>query len=172
MIPVNINYDNYVFNSSQWEDNYGLTDFLSIAMTRASAGYPPPLAGPKTASGTYQIAASFCTPKEKSEKAKTVIIATHGIGPARAHWNSPYKPDEYNFVQHAIGQGYSVFFYDRLGCGASEKYAPNFRSLPQQNADGILIQSLRLFNLDFHRNCSAQSVGHVCKGRQIHWGYR
>ena len=35
--------------------------------------------------------------------------------------NSPYKPAEYNFVQHAISQGYSVFFYDRLGTGDSEK---------------------------------------------------
>jgi hypothetical protein len=121
MIPVDITYDNYIFNASRWEDDYGLTDFLSVATTRAGAGYPAPFDGPKTASGTYQIAASFCTPKKKTAKAKNVIIATHGIGPARVHWNSPYKPDEYNFVQHAIGQGYSVFFYDRLGCGASEK---------------------------------------------------
>lgn len=35
--------------------------------------------------------------------------------------NSPYKPEEYNFVQHAISQGYSVFFYDRLGQGSSDK---------------------------------------------------
>lgn len=34
--------------------------------------------------------------------------------------NSPYKPSEYNFVQHAISQGYSVFFYDRLSNGDSE----------------------------------------------------
>jgi hypothetical protein len=121
MIPVDITYDNYIFNASRWEDDYGLTDFLSVATTRPGAGYPAALDGPKTTSGTYQIAASFCTPKKKTTKAKNVIIATHGIGPARAHWNSPYKPDEYNFVQHAIGQGYSVFFYDRLGCGASEK---------------------------------------------------
>ncbi|KAF2174754.1 hypothetical protein K469DRAFT_725096 [Zopfia rhizophila CBS 207.26] len=97
MIPVDITYDNYTFNASRWEDDYDLTDFLSIATTRAGAGYPAPLDGPKTASGTYQIAASFCTPKKRTAKAKNVIIATHGIGPARAHWNSPYRPDEYSF---------------------------------------------------------------------------
>jgi len=48
-------------------------------------------------------------------------LATHGIGQARSHWNSPFRPEEYNFVQHAIGQGYSVFFYDRLGQGSSQK---------------------------------------------------
>lgn len=121
MIPVDITYGNYIFNATRWEDDYGLTDFLSVATTRAGAGYPPPLDGPKTTSGTYQIAASFCTPKKRTAKAENIIIATHGIGPARAHWNSPYKPDDYNFVQYAINEGYSVFFYDRLGCGASEK---------------------------------------------------
>jgi pimeloyl-ACP methyl ester carboxylesterase len=71
--------------------------------------------------GDYEIAASFCTPKKASGKEKTVILATHGIGPGRSHWNSPFKPDEYNFVQHALEIGYSVFFYDRLGCGASSR---------------------------------------------------
>lgn len=120
MIPVDISYDNLVFNATKWEDNYGLVDFLSAATTRAGAGYPAPLES-KPARETYQIAASFCTPKKQTKKAKNVIIATHGIGPARAHWNSPFKPEDYNFVQHAIGEGYSVFFYDRLGCGASQK---------------------------------------------------
>ena len=121
MIPVDITYDNYVINASQWDDNHGLTDFLSTVTTRAGAEYPAPLNGPIPTNGTYQIAASFCTPKWETNKAKNVIIATHGIGPARAHWNSPYEPEDYNFVQYAINQGYSVFFYDRLGCGASEK---------------------------------------------------
>ncbi|KAH8656684.1 Alpha/Beta hydrolase protein [Tricladium varicosporioides] len=83
--------------------------------------YPTVLEGPKTENATYKIAASFCTPKVKTGKEKTVILATHGIGPARSHWNSPYKPDDYNFVQWATTQGYSVFFYDRLGTGASQK---------------------------------------------------
>jgi pimeloyl-ACP methyl ester carboxylesterase len=51
-----------------------------------------------------------------------VIVATHGIGPARAHWNSPFRPKDFNFVEYAVDKGYSVFFYDRLGCGASTKY--------------------------------------------------
>ncbi|OCL03881.1 alpha/beta-hydrolase [Glonium stellatum] len=95
--------------------------FLSVATTHAGANYPCPLDGPKTEKGTYQIAASFCTPKQKNGKEKIIILATHGIGPVRAHWNSPYKPEDYNFVQWAIGQEYSVFFYDRLGNGASQK---------------------------------------------------
>jgi hypothetical protein len=127
MVPVDISYDNFVYNATKFGNDYDLTDFLSVATTRAGAGYPSPLDGPKPTKGTFQIAASFCTPKKQTAKAKNVIVATHGIGPARAHWNSPFVPEQYNFVQHAIGQGYSIFFYDRLGCGASEKWASSSR---------------------------------------------
>lgn len=122
MIPVDIEWDKLEFNATKWQDNDGLQDFLAVATTREPGpNYPSPL-GPSTkVNGTYQIAASFCSPKKASKRAKTVIVATHGIAPARNHWNSAFEPEKYNFVQHATNQGYSVFFYDRLGCGASEK---------------------------------------------------
>lgn len=121
MIPINISYDNLVFNATKYSNDYDLTDFLTTVTARPGAGYPAPLDGPKPTTQSVDIAASFCSPKKQTSKARNVIVATHGIGPARAHWNSPYKPSEHNFVQHAIEQGYSVFFYDRLGCGASQK---------------------------------------------------
>jgi pimeloyl-ACP methyl ester carboxylesterase len=121
MIPVDIVSDNYVFNYTRWSSDFELDDFLSIATTRAGANYPSVLDGPYPENATYKIAATFCSPKAKIGKERTVILATHGIGPARAHWNSPYQPEEYNFVQWAMQEGYSVFFYDRLGTGASQK---------------------------------------------------
>ena len=121
MIPVETEAEVFSFNGTKWENDYDLEDFLSAVTTRPSANFPGVLEGPKKEKATYQIAASFCSPKKKNGKEKTVILATHGIGPARAHWNSPYRPEEFNFVQHAISQGYSVFFYDRLGTGASQK---------------------------------------------------
>ncbi|KAK9482641.1 Alpha/Beta hydrolase protein [Lipomyces starkeyi] len=69
----------------------------------------------------YMIPVDIEYTNNKNGKEKTVILATHGIGPAHAHWNASVQPDSYNFVQYAIGQGYSVFFYDRLGTGASDK---------------------------------------------------
>lgn len=122
LIPVDVEWDKLKFNATKWESNDELQDFLSVATTREPGpNYPSPL-GPSTKiNATYQIAATFCSPKRVSEKAKTVIVATHGIAAARNHWNSAFEPDNYNFVQFATNQGYSVFFYDRLGCGASEK---------------------------------------------------
>lgn len=140
MVPVDIIYDNYVFNASRWEDDYDLTNFLTLATTRAGARYPVPLTGPQATGGVHNIAATFCTPKKQTDRANNVIIATHGIGPARAHWNPSYEPNEYNFVLHAIKEGYSVFFYDRLGCGASDKYghsAPNVVTRLTHLADSL-----------------------------------
>lgn len=123
-VPVPVEADVLPFNFTKWSTDDEFTNFLALATTRSSAGYPPVFdANPVREKATYQIAASFCTPKVKNGKEKTIILATHGIGPGRQHWNSAYRPEEYNFVQWAISKGYSVWFYDRLGVGGSEKYA-------------------------------------------------
>jgi hypothetical protein len=119
-IPVTITGENLVFNLPNWTDDYSLQDFLTRATARAGANTPSPVIGTKNETAVYKIVASFCTPKGPNKK--TIILATHGIGQARTHWNSAYEPEKYNFVQHAISQGYSVWFYDRLGTGESEKY--------------------------------------------------
>jgi hypothetical protein len=119
-IPVTVTSENIVFAFPDWKDDYALQDFLTDATTRPGANRPSPVAGTKNETATYTIAASFCAPKQPGKK--TIILATHGIGQARTHWNSAYEPEKYNFVQHAITKGYSVWFYDRLGTGESEKY--------------------------------------------------
>ncbi|MCJ1317924.1 hypothetical protein MMC15_003251 [Xylographa vitiligo] len=122
MIPIHIEWDRFKYNGTEWQDNDGLQDFLSAVTAREPGpNYLNPLGESTKINGTYQFAATFCSPKQASEKAKTVIVATHGIRPARNYWNSAFQPDDYNFVQFATNQGYSVFFYDRLGCGASDK---------------------------------------------------
>ncbi|KAJ4113825.1 hypothetical protein NW765_011432 [Fusarium oxysporum] len=58
-----------------------------------------------------------------------------------ARYPSPI-PDEYNFVQHAISKGYSVWFYDRLGTGESEKVSGFTNQLRKQKA--ILVQLAKI----------------------------
>ncbi|KAF2120911.1 Alpha/Beta hydrolase protein [Lophiotrema nucula] len=123
-VPIHLDYEQPDLNITKWTNPYELQDFLSSLTARAGAMNPQqaPFGATKRFTGDYEIAASFCTPKKpKDGKEKVVIMATHGIGPARSHWNSPYKPDEFNFVKFALEKGYSVFFYDRLGCGASSR---------------------------------------------------
>jgi hypothetical protein len=48
----------------------------------------------------------------------------HELGTLLIHtsyWASSYKPENYSFVDYTLDKGYSVFFYDRLGTGQSEK---------------------------------------------------
>ncbi|KAH6896501.1 Alpha/Beta hydrolase protein [Thelonectria olida] len=137
-VPVTITTEVTTFDFPDWTDDYALQDFLTNVTTRPSAGYPSPLTGTTNHTGTYTIAASFCTPKKRGYGKKTVILATHGIGQARTHWNSAYEPDDYNFVQHAISKGYSVWFYDRLGVGESEKISGFTNQLRIQKA--ILVE--------------------------------
>ncbi|CAI6247338.1 unnamed protein product [Periconia digitata] len=121
-VPISIDYEGPEWNASRWTTAYQLQDFLSSASASDRANYPPALGDMKRFRGSYEIAATFCTPRApKDGKEKTVIVATHGIGPGREHWNSPYRPDDFNFVKHSLSKGYSVFFYDRLGCGASSR---------------------------------------------------
>jgi alpha-beta hydrolase superfamily lysophospholipase len=121
MIPVSVAPEVVQFSFPKWETDYDVVDFLAAATTRDLPNAKSPIIGSSIVNATYQIAASFCTPKKSGKKAKTVILATHGIGQPRSHWNSPHKPEQYNFVQYAIDQGYSVFFYDRLGQGFSQR---------------------------------------------------
>ncbi|KAH7386902.1 Alpha/Beta hydrolase protein [Phaeosphaeria sp. MPI-PUGE-AT-0046c] len=139
-VPVTITSENLVFNIPEWEDDYALQDFLTLVTTRDGADIPSPVVGTKNETATYNIAASFCTPKEYSRK--TVILATHGIGQPRTHWNAAYEPEKYNFVQHAISQGYSVWFYDRLGLGESEKVSGYTMQLRKHKA--ILVELAKL----------------------------
>ena len=118
-VPVSVSYDRLSFNFTHWEDDNALQQFLADVTTRSGANFPGVVDGSVHETASYNISASFCSPKVKNGKEKTVVVATHGIGPAREHWNSAYKPEEYNFVQFAASQGYSTWFYDRVSCGFS-----------------------------------------------------
>ncbi|KAH7121723.1 Alpha/Beta hydrolase protein [Dactylonectria estremocensis] len=140
-VPVTVTSENLVFNFPDWKDDYALEGFLTSLTSRPGAGFPSPVVGTKNETASYTLAASFCTPKG-GDKKKTIILATHGIGQARSHWNSAYQPDEYNFVKHAISKGYSVWFYDRLGTGQSEKVSGFTNQLRVQKA--ILVELAKL----------------------------
>ncbi|MCJ1422472.1 hypothetical protein MMC29_000352 [Sticta canariensis] len=120
-ILVTITSKNRPWIGPRWTDNYGFIDFLSIASSRQSARFSPPVGDPVKQTASYNICATFCTPEMPGNRSKTVLLATHGLGFDKSYWNSPYEPDNYNFVQYAVNRGFSVFFYDRLGVGRSTK---------------------------------------------------
>ena len=122
MVPIDLKYRGRSFIPAQFEGPFALEHFVTEIMSRDSGGVHGVLGKEKDFAGKYQIAATHCIPNSTNTTHKdTVIVATHGLGLAREYWSSRWKPDEYNFVQYALARGYSVYFYDRLGCGTSSK---------------------------------------------------
>ena len=79
-IPLNITSAQYSFNATKWTDNDGLTQFV-IENVGRDPGKVSPLSMPSNVTAQYSISATFCTPKDSSSnKAKTVLLATHGLG--------------------------------------------------------------------------------------------
>ena len=79
-IPVAITSKNFQWIGPRWTDDYEWIDFLTTASSRPSAGFPPPFGNPIDQTASYSISATFCTPKKGGPKAKTVLLATHGLG--------------------------------------------------------------------------------------------
>jgi hypothetical protein len=74
-ISITVSTPTLAWNASKWDDQYGLTDFVSLAVTRVSADFPPPFHGPVDFEGSFTISASFCTPKyPRGGHEKTVLL--------------------------------------------------------------------------------------------------
>lgn len=122
-IPVTITSENLKFSFPPFEDNYDLTDFVSKFVRKDSNTTFHPINGAENVTATYDISATFCSPKvpNSNGREKTVLLATHGLAYDGRYWDSSYKPEDYSFVEAMVKEGYSVFYYDRIGTGRSQK---------------------------------------------------
>jgi hypothetical protein len=124
-IEMTISPEIYLYNATKFSSNYDLTNFVTKSSTINSTSlFFPVEKEPVVHTFELDVHGTFCRPGHiTAGKENTVIIATHGIGGDGSYWNSPYKPDKYNFVNAATAKGYSVFYYDRIGNGNSTKWA-------------------------------------------------
>ena len=112
----------FAFAPPKFENNYDVVGFLEGLASSAKAPSSSPLIPPtKPTTKDYTISATFCTPKHKKGKEGTVLVATSGLGYDKRYWASTYEPEQYSFAGHALDAGYSVFYYDRVGVGKSQK---------------------------------------------------
>ncbi|KAI9721798.1 MAG: hypothetical protein M1812_002133 [Candelaria pacifica] len=116
-ISITVTSENLEWAPPPFNNNYDVAQFIANSTRRGAA--TPLFAGKKNQTATYKIAATFCSPVNAS--GGTILMTSHGLGFDQSYWNSPYKPGLYNFKDYAVDRGYSVFLYDRLGVGASEK---------------------------------------------------
>jgi hypothetical protein len=123
-IPLNVTSQNIVFNITKFRNDLDLIDVATNIERKDSNVTFNPVGGVENVTAQYSISGTFCTPKNASGngREKTVLLATQGIGYDGRYWDSAYKPREYSFVEAMVAEGYSVFYYDRLGTGKSQMY--------------------------------------------------
>jgi hypothetical protein len=136
-IPVNVSATVFVPNFARIKDNFDVIDFgFSLARRDYKTAFVP-FPGTRNVTVSYEISGTICSPVQSAGKNKTLLLATHGLGYDRRYdssrsfatcrlirvryWDSEINTSDYSFVDFAIGRGYSVFFYDRLGTGKSSK---------------------------------------------------
>ena len=123
-IPMTVNPEIYTYNATVFANDYDLVNFVTASSSVNSTNrFYPVEQEPTVQTFQLEVHGTFCQPSwaAAGKQESTVIVATHGIGGDGSYWNSPYKPEKYNFVNAAAKQGYSVFYYDRIGNGQSSK---------------------------------------------------
>ncbi|KAH8726413.1 Alpha/Beta hydrolase protein [Phaeosphaeriaceae sp. PMI808] len=122
VIPIAVASENLISNLTKFRDNFDLVDFIFEYVRKDSNVTFHPWKGSENVTASYEISGTFCSPKTPAGngREKTVLLTTHGLAYDRRYWDSTYKPDEYSFVEAMINEGYSIFFYDRLGTGRSQ----------------------------------------------------
>ncbi|TVY22612.1 hypothetical protein LHYA1_G008564 [Lachnellula hyalina] len=134
-LTVTVTSSNFVFGAPKFNNNFDITDFVTDLTSREPPKTFSPLLPDKiNQTGTYKIGSTFCAPSNPHAPNRyTVIFATHGLNFDRTYWDSGFQPEKYSFVDYAISQGYSVFYYDRLGVGSSSIVSGYINQLPIQS---------------------------------------
>ncbi|KAH8799099.1 hypothetical protein F5884DRAFT_812695 [Xylogone sp. PMI_703] len=119
-VPIAVSIPALTWTGSRWTNDFELIDFVATESGRNALPSASLWSGPSPFTGSYDIAATFCTPTNTTlGREKKILLATHGLWFSGSYWNTQFEPKTYNFVQRAIIEGYSVFFYDRLGVNNS-----------------------------------------------------
>ncbi|KAK3358291.1 Alpha/Beta hydrolase protein [Lasiosphaeria ovina] len=114
-IPVIVTSTNLVFGLPHFQTDFDVADFVDTITSR-----------------NVTTASSVIAPGVQVKS--TVLIATHGLGFEKTYWDPQLNKTMYSFTDWAIGQGYSIFSYDRLGVGASSRVSGYVAQLSNQVA--------------------------------------
>ncbi|KAF2799866.1 alpha/beta-hydrolase [Melanomma pulvis-pyrius CBS 109.77] len=112
---------NWGFAPAKFKNNFDVAMFLENLARKPTPPFVPLVPPKEVTTKEYTVSATFCVPKKTNGKEGTILVATSGLGYDGRYWASTYKPEEYSFVGHALDAGYSVFYYDRIGTGKSQK---------------------------------------------------
>ncbi|KZS91792.1 hypothetical protein SISNIDRAFT_456374 [Sistotremastrum niveocremeum HHB9708] len=119
-IPVSINTQVPHLTVAEPVNQAALTGFFTSFATPSVDFTSAIINGTHQVKQTYKIAGKLCTPK--NVKSNGILeFATHGIAFDHSYWEVGGANSKYNFAESAVASGHSIFYYDRLGNGASSK---------------------------------------------------
>ncbi|KAK4119018.1 alpha/beta-hydrolase [Parathielavia appendiculata] len=162
-IAVNVTVPYYDVDLSI-ETHWDLVDYIFNSTRRDSSEVFHPVGRNHTETTTSKIGATFCRPRARGKTSETVLLLTHGSMVDRSYWNPVFAGSEqYNFVQHALDAGYSVFFYDRLGSGTSDRPSPitQVQFAPQVAILNSLTRLLQRSSSPYTLNTPIRKVVHI-----------
>ncbi|KAK4148416.1 hypothetical protein C8A00DRAFT_39018 [Chaetomidium leptoderma] len=102
------------------DSNIDAVEWVTEMTTWSSPNMTERIIGNITIEDTFKISGQLCVPP-RGARSDVLQIATHGVGFDKRYWDVEVKPDQYSYVNAALSEGYSIFTYDRLGTGASDK---------------------------------------------------
>ena len=79
-IPVNVSITALEASYDRFTSNYNVVDFSNGLAGRTGATALHLFSGPTQVTGAYTIGATICSPGNHTEKEKTILLASHGLG--------------------------------------------------------------------------------------------
>jgi hypothetical protein len=120
ILDVNVSATNQRLNVEMPVNSSVVTELI-VEIFQSNSTFAENYGGPPTeVSGTYGIYTQLCFPNGKIDTT-TIQLLIHGIGCDRSYWILAL---DYSYVDYVAEQGYTTFFFDRLGTGLSDHPDP------------------------------------------------
>lgn len=120
-VPVTIDTTVPKWQQLHVDSSIDAVSWAKYETTRTSPNTTESIIGTIHIQGTFKISGKLCVPQKHSNRSDILQIATHGAGFGQKYWDVELNPNQYSYVNAAVSEGYSIFIYDRLGIGLSDK---------------------------------------------------
>lgn len=120
-IPVFATADSAIYDIPRVDSNIEARAWAIYSDTWSTPRYDQRVIKNTTTSGTFNIHGQLCVPKSVNKKKDILQIATHGVHYDSRYWDPELDREKLSYVEATLKEGYSVFTYDRLGVGESDK---------------------------------------------------
>lgn len=120
-IPVFASASSAVYDIPPVDNDIDAVAYAIRSDTWSAPAGPQAIIKNTTTEGTFNIHAQLCVPSSSSGKGNILQIATHGLHYDSRYWDPELNRSTNSYVEAAMGAGYSILTYDRLGVGQSDK---------------------------------------------------